>query len=427
MSNESAGIFPPFFSLARKASASLNRLFLLPPRAQRPICSVARNESIVPSECLPRERFPHINIPLNLVQKFLRVFVPAAHAKTIQTIDQDTAQSLLKDLFGPPLPGNDKPFITIYPAAKRIVAIGDIHGDVDAFRKALQNSGVIDSKDRWIGGPTVLVQVGDQLDRGNQERAVYDLLFNLQDRAPLFGGAVHILLGNHELMNSRLDFRYVSRGGFDDFHQDGGIKTVFGQKVKPRTSVSANKTIQFLPEKMRARARSVVAGGPLAMELSQRARLSLIVGDNLFVHGGLSPKHLRFGGYEENQGLDAFHQLNLAVRNYLQGRNQFPSILLGGSSPVWMRAYSRPKLSKSSPECRMLDETLKRLGVKRMIVGHTPQAGGINSACCGKVWRVDTGMCSSYGGVPEAIDIDRRGNVKIYSPLGTLQGSARSQ
>jgi hypothetical protein len=32
-----------------------------------------------------------------------------------------------------------------------------------------------------------------------------------------------------------------------------------------------------------------------------------------------------------------------------------------------------------------------------MVVGHTLQGGGINSACEGQVWRIDVGLARAYG------------------------------
>ena len=52
----------------------------------------------------------------------------------------------------------------------------------------------------------------------------------------------------------------------------------------------------------------------------------------------------------------------------------------------------------------MLTEALQLLGASRMVVGHTVQQGA-NTACDGKVWAMDVGMASHYGGQPAAIEI----------------------
>ena len=52
---------------------------------------------------------------------------------------------------------------------ERIIAIGDLHGDIDKTRDALRLAGVLGPGDHWTGGKTMVVQVGDQLDRGDDE------------------------------------------------------------------------------------------------------------------------------------------------------------------------------------------------------------------------------------------------------------------
>lgn len=42
-----------------------------------------------------------------------------------------------------------------------------------------------------------------------------------------------------------------------------------------------------------------------------------------------------------------------------------------------------------------------------MLVGHTPQRAGINSAADGQIWRVDTGMTSMMGG-PREVRVEDR-------------------
>lgn len=219
-------------------------------------------------------------------------------------------------------------------------------------------------------------------------------------------------------MNSRLDFRYVTKGGFADFErppQDG----------LGRIPVDVMREIRALPREMRARARSIARGGPLAMELARRAKVSVIVGDNIFVHGGLNPQHLTYGGRHPNEAVRMLAELNRDTSRFLCGESKLPMVMRGGSSPVWLRDYSRVSVASGSSACRTLQETLKMVNAKRMIVGHTPQPQGINSACGGRVWRIDTGMSEVYGGVPEAIEITKRGGIRIFTLMGVVQGSAR--
>ena len=50
------------------------------------------------------------------------------------------------------------------------------------------------------------------MDRGPDSRKALDLLERLQDEAQRSGGAVHALLGNHEIMRMLGDLRYVTPG-----------------------------------------------------------------------------------------------------------------------------------------------------------------------------------------------------------------------
>lgn len=50
--------------------------------------------------------------------------------------------------------------------------------------------------------------MGDQLDRGDSELQILYMLERLQDEARAAGGALHVLVGNHETMNAEGRFRY---------------------------------------------------------------------------------------------------------------------------------------------------------------------------------------------------------------------------
>lgn len=67
---------------------------------------------------------------------------------------------------------------TAVPAAERLVAIGDIHGDYHKAVRAFRLAGLTDEQGRWSGGSTVAVQVSEDLARrlrrgtpGNSEKS----------------------------------------------------------------------------------------------------------------------------------------------------------------------------------------------------------------------------------------------------------------
>jgi len=117
----------------------------------------------------------------------------------------------------------------------RVVAIGDIHGDFDAFRGILGRAGILDAAGRWIAGNTTLVQLGDFTDRGPKVRAVMDLLMDLEGQAIAAGGRVEVLLGNHEGLNVAGDDQYLTPAiyaTFADEHSEERRQAAYEAYVK---------------------------------------------------------------------------------------------------------------------------------------------------------------------------------------------------
>jgi hypothetical protein len=269
------------------------------------------------------------------------------------------------------------------PAAGRIVALGDWHGDLEAARRGLRLAGAIDGSDRWCGGDLVVVQTGDQLDRGGDEQAILELLARLGEEAAAAGGAVRFLLGNHELMNVKGDFRYVTEAGWRDF-ADAGVT------VDP-----ADSALAALPEEQRPRAAAFRPGGPWAERLAAGS-VALVVGRTVFVHGGLLPTHLEYG-------LD---RLERETHAWLLGEGPEPPLLRQSDTPVWARHYSD---DPDPDDCDLLGGVLDRLDCDRMVVGHTVQEGGITPRCGERVWCIDTGASARYGGPVQALEITAEG------------------
>lgn len=259
-----------------------------------------------------------------------------------------------------------------YPAAERVVAIGDLHGDLDATRRVLKLAGVLGDDDNWSGGTTVVVQTGDVLDRGNDEQEIIELFQRLAPQARHHGGAIHVLNGNHELMNAAGDLRYVTPEGFSDF-----------------VNVLPGDDITGVPEAARGRAAAFAPGGPWALKLADH-NIAVIVGDTVFVHGGIEPEFAA-----------DLEQTNLETRCWLSGRRQqMPAAVGDIDGPVWSRVYATP------PEaCDDLRRALEILRAERMVVGHTTDIHGISAGCGQRVWRIDVGLSKHYGGPLQALEI----------------------
>jgi hypothetical protein len=265
---------------------------------------------------------------------------------------------------------------------RRIVALGDVHGDVHALSAALRAAGAIDKEGGWIGGDLVVVQTGDLLDRGDHEQAIIDWLEQLETQAQAAGGALWWLLGNHELMNAAGDLRYVTAGGFRDFDDVAGL---------PLGAFSS------VPAYARARVAAFAPGvGPYAKVLAGQDTV-IVVGDTVFSHAGVT-----------DAWASRLPEVNRDNRCYLAGRGEVPAALTDMSSPVWTRDWGFDDV-----DCASLARALAAIGAKRMVVGHTTQPSGISSRCDQTLWRIDVGLGAAYGGPIEVLEIDAKGARKI--------------
>ena len=272
------------------------------------------------------------------------------------------------------------------PAAPRVVAVGDIHGDIGAARAALRAAGAIDDKDHWAGGALVIVQTGDLLDRGNDEEAILEWFGRLEGEAKTAGGAFVGLVGNHELMNAARDFRYVTPAGFRDFGDAPGVShaDIAGVGVREQSRVAA-----------------LDPGKPFAKQIAEH-NVVTIVGDTVYSHAGVLPAW--------TSRLD---EVNHDTRCWLSGQApgiQAPTALTAQDSPVWTRSYG-----VDPPDCPAVKQALASLGAKRMIVGHTVQHDGITNACDGTLWRIDVGMTKMFDGPIQVLELTDGNDPKVIS------------
>lgn len=82
---------------------------------------------------------------------------------------------------------------------KPVIVLSDAHGFYHSLSAILIHAGVIDPDLNWTGNNTILIQMGDIIDRGHEHKAIDMLLDLIQAEAPKYKGQVVRLLGNHEL------------------------------------------------------------------------------------------------------------------------------------------------------------------------------------------------------------------------------------
>ncbi|KAK3277386.1 hypothetical protein CYMTET_14602 [Cymbomonas tetramitiformis] len=328
-------------------------------------------------------------------------------------------------------------------APGRVVAVGDLHGDIQQALRALKLAEVInqdatraEGNIHWVGGNCHLVQTGDLLDRGNDEIALLGLFQKLGHEAEEAGGAIHVLTGNHEILNVSGDFRYVTPGAFqesdlfaeklaEDF---GSACTTLGITEKHQMKDMRMRRLKERPEDVDEygtylkRIGLYAPGGLVATQLANHP-VVLVVNNTLFVHGGLQPNHVRYG----------LRRLNGAVGSWMRGeeldeRTSFGVYLGTGSrdSAVWDRTYSMEDMNllERTKAARLIQQVLEAAAqeceipqIKRMVVGHTVQCQGVNSVLEDTVWRIDVGTSRGVLGVePQVLEIaDDQVRVLRYS------------
>ena len=262
----------------------------------------------------------------------------------------------------------------IYPPVEKLYAIGDIHGDLNAFVISLKKAGLIDDNYNWCGGTAHVVQVGDILDRKirdteysdeDSEIIIISLICKLQLEAYVAGGGFHPIIGNHEIMNIYGIFDYVSQLGIKHFKNMEGRKEYF--KI-------GNLFSRYL----------ACGWNPIVK-----------IGDFIFCHGGISLNIAQKYSIE---------YINFIMRDTLFGNiehlNQpyFSELFLNENSILWNRMYSVDLSRNASKQYDIyLNQILKLYDVKHMVLGHTPQENGIKTKFNGKIICIDTGMSEAFG------------------------------
>lgn len=305
--------------------------------------------------------------------------------------------------------------------SSKVIAVGDIHGDFEAYQMILTDAGLIDENLKWVGGDTIFVQTGDIADRGPDTRKIIEHLQSIQKQARKKGGKVVTLIGNHEAMNMTRDLRYVDPGEYKAFETSKSSKLrdkLYAVNKGAIEGYYLAKDPSLTPEMMREAWNKTTPLGKIEHQAawSPSGKIGKWVLKNsavtifegyLFTHGGISQAY-------SSLSLD---EINKRAKAALKAQEESTeSIIHDPLGPLWYRGYVRPeKISATdsegtadivlSPE-EELNIVLNAYGAKGLIIGHTPEKGGIKASFDGRLVQIDTGASKYYGGTRSFLRIE---------------------
>lgn len=312
---------------------------------------------------------------------------------------------------------------------KRVVAIGDIHGDFEALINILYDSLIIDKNGNWIAKDTFLVQTGDLFDKYRnmslkqnvilKDGSIYDISKNSANYKPEFGNPddelvilgyltdlhaqaiygdfgnsrVILCLGNHEYLNTTIRgseqyMRQYMNPSIEQYY--GGPDLTTREKI-------------LKPSK-----------GDLAVRFACIFKICVVIGNFIFLHGGIN--NFNFSNINKIEDIE---NINNKLYDYLLLGKPMPEEIIDQQyGLLWNREFSDERgIQRTS--CNKYYSLINRIGERdlNMVIGHTAQSENasayvrqydpdvtkkypyttrINSACGDRIYRVDTMMSRAF-------------------------------
>ena len=287
---------------------------------------------------------------------------------------------------------------------RNVVVIPDVHGDAEAFLHSLYIA--LQRIDGDIGGTpdyatfkqvfddaiagrplphaplstaapgsVALVQIGDLVDRGPYSIRCMDIIVNAER---VLGWAVRILHGNHELQRllARNAKVYMHKREIEEFASEEAAMAFMQTAVHERLD-----DVSLLMARLSA-------GGRDAMGIDNPRNPN-----TLFVHAGI---HLDW--FKTVTNATDVNEINAMFQKDMKDWDRLTMWNVAINSPVWMRQYDQ--LPDNDVLCgEFLTAVLAHFNVARIVVGHTPQFGGVRSKCNGQILLIDVRISRwMYGG-----------------------------
>lgn len=240
----------------------------------------------------------------------------------------------------------------------RVFVLSDLEGDAQFLASSLRELGLMDAAGAWSGGAAHVVVLGDSVDRGRDVFGVLWTLRSLQRQAHAAGGAVHVVIGNHE--------QYLLRGIAKSAHPEHrqALERLGGHRAAFAQGTLIGNWLRALPVAVR-------------------------LGDTAFVHGGLSA--------EAASDLATPEAANATMQRYWRDLAMLPQVtrepaldaVLGASGLTQFRGLLGDAPEGTAPMSESeVDRALAAWKSRRMVIAHTVVAE-VHAVHGGRVWAVD--------------------------------------
>tara|TARA_B110000208_G_C11713341_1_gene410131 strand:+ start:60 stop:1109 length:1050 start_codon:yes stop_codon:yes gene_type:complete len=299
----------------------------------------------------------------------------------------------------------------VLPSKKRIIAIGDIHGDLEVTKLIFKNAGLIDTNLNWIAEPsdTIVVQVGDQLDscrptatnkcgklgiktKSPGDLSVFKFFYDINKKAQKKGGHCISLLGNHELMNVLGNLKYNSK---DDLKSISKFKVRKNELDDSESSVNSNEAYE-------RRIKLFERGSDMSKFMACTRNSAIIIGKNLFLHAGILPQiALKYKIEDINRLIRTWLIDTINIKTKNRNIGSIKDILFNNDiSPFWNRVLGSIPKDADENECeKHVYKVLKLWKINNMVIGHTPtifNGEEINAICNNSLWKIDNGLSHGF-------------------------------
>jgi hypothetical protein len=275
----------------------------------------------------------------------------------------------------------------------RLVVLSDLEGNAAFLEAALRKLAIVDAAGNWRYGDGQLLVLGDSVDRGRDVFAVLWRLHALAADAEAAGGAVRVLLGNHE--------QYMLRTN--------------PSKANPEHLLAMNRMGGY---------REAFSGDTVIGAWLRRQPVLVKLGPVLFAHAGISPQ-------VASSGL-AIAQLNAAMADYWDmppadvPHTAALDAVLAPTGVTQYRGYFR-EMEGSYPleSDAEVEQGLAHFGASQVVVAHTI-VEHVHSVRGGRVWAVDVNHDEAApevlvyeNGVPRVVDIGVKRNIHARAGAGS--------